>query len=521
MSTQGMASQSYNFESSGYKYPSLHREADEMMNLSIMIYTLVEIRNLLKLCPEKWAHPLLNVSPEQPLPISAALQIVMEEKETLEKNLSDGNHEATLNALQGIVDRCKRKHGEQQHSDSGGRSAPTLVHVGDEKQEKELVYAVGINPDEKRITVAFRGSTTWKDWKTDANVLTKDVGMMNTKDSISIHKGFHDYLFCPGENNISKKDEIMSIVNKLLDSPDIDNDNQPRREKYQVYVTGHSLGGALSTLFGFCAAASSTFPGPVTVVSVASPRVGNEFFGKAFALLESTGKVRHLRIANDRDMVTLGPTRILNLTTGSGYYVHTGIKMTLLNDDDDCDGKDEAGDKGILALSVAISSASIDMVRFKYSGASSRQEQDPIEKCTTGIGLVDSTKRTGMRSLKSTKKSMPRASTILSPVATLKRGVVKVSNRHYGSEYMERLANIEHDLEGKTLNGCYLDIYTASSVVKISDPSPTGGNITKMKSLPSPLSHTFGRRGRAAAAAMMSFPDVPSSLSRMVVRRSR
>ena len=54
--------------------------------------------------------------------------------------------------------------------------------------------------------------------------------------------------------------------------------------------------GALATLFGFYVAASSPLPLPVTVVSVASPRVGN------------LGHLRHLRVVNDRDPVTMSPT---------------------------------------------------------------------------------------------------------------------------------------------------------------------------------------------------------------------
>lgn len=60
---------------------------------------------------------------------------------------------------------------------------------------------------------------------------------------------------------------------------------------YRLYCTGHSLGGALATIFGANAAASDDprIPKPVTVIAIACPKVGNRDFQKAF-------KVRYMPV---------------------------------------------------------------------------------------------------------------------------------------------------------------------------------------------------------------------------------
>jgi hypothetical protein len=74
----------------------------------------------------------------------------------------------------------------------------------------------------------------------------------------------------------------------------------------RLHVTGHSLGGAIATLFGFYAATDPTITkdGPVMLYTFASPRLGGRSFQEVFKYLERRGNIRHARIHNKKDKGT-------------------------------------------------------------------------------------------------------------------------------------------------------------------------------------------------------------------------
>mmetsp|Transcript_6516 Transcript_6516/g.10375 ORF Transcript_6516/g.10375 Transcript_6516/m.10375 type:complete len:355 (-) Transcript_6516:228-1292(-) len=313
-----------------------------------------------------------------------------------------------------------------------------ITAVGDLKNEKELVYAVGVNPVEERITVIFRGSVTKNDFMTDAKISIvrapdprKFSGTESEDSPLGIHQGFYEYLFGKSNRNQSKYVEIMNHIDQLLD-------DNPTRKKYKLYITGHSLGGALATLFGFYAAASSSLPLPVTVVSVASPRVGNIDFARAFVEMESQGKLRHLRIANHKDPVTLGPTvsskRALALSakafsplgylalmvTGIGeggdeeVYYHTGMKMKLF--------------KNVTAVGS-------QRCVLSYSG----------HTIISGSKKPVAIDKEDMAEIEQSNKRKKKESSSELPMVSY----------HYGTSYSERMASVESELKGLTLNNVY------------------------------------------------------------------
>lgn len=107
-----------------------------------------------------------------------------------------------------------------------------------------------------------------------------------------------------------KYDEILEDIKPLLKAnPD-----------YKLYVTGHSLGGALASIVAFYLACEEDIQLPVTCISFASPRVGDYGFRKATNMLEQAKRLRVLRVINENDTVAVMP--MVN-------YKHAGWQIRL------------------------------------------------------------------------------------------------------------------------------------------------------------------------------------------------
>ena len=128
-----------------------------------------------------------------------------------------------------------------------------------------------------------------------------------------------DYIFNETEKEDAagtrKMDQILEDVKAIL----------AKYPDHKVYVTGHSLGSALSTICAFYLACEDddAIPKPVTCVNFASPRVGGWKFAEAVHYLEKNKQLRMLRSINENDIVTAVPK--------TGYY-HVGHQVTCYKD---------------------------------------------------------------------------------------------------------------------------------------------------------------------------------------------
>ncbi len=158
----------------------------------------------------------------------------------------------------------------------------------------DLQCVIGKNPHKKRYTLIFRGSESISDWLYDMMVLKTRL-----YDNVKVHYGFNKQLTT--KNTYDRL--VLCIGDLIKEHPD-----------WEWYVGGHSLGGALSTLAGFLL--SRTFYDVKwTVVSLASPRVGNKDFKYAF---DSQDNLRLYRLCNNKDIIPAFPMF---------YYCHTGFSL--------------------------------------------------------------------------------------------------------------------------------------------------------------------------------------------------
>ncbi len=338
----------YDTKENPYDWPSVFDEVDDMLGACCLIYALADLRQ--KVRQEEIDLPMLLNLPQTILEVCRLLQANQDHLEYSE--LGNSFRSVLLEVV------AKQQQNAAAVVAEGGKQ-PDLVAFNDNNDQEEMVYAIHINPTVKRITICFRGSASTLDWTMDREIFMKSVNnpvpesKLQAGSKLLIHNGFYNYLCAPlgqvrrrahkhqrgnrlneldGADELSQCQEILQrhIFPLLKEYPgykvrcrfdyeqkqlnrnliDISCRNPFLDNCYcQLYVTGHSLGAALATLFAFLIAnePDSVIPKPVTCISFGSPYVGDESFRLAHQTLESQGKLRHLRVSNYQDMVTLIP----------------------------------------------------------------------------------------------------------------------------------------------------------------------------------------------------------------------
>jgi len=183
--------------------------------------------------------------------------------------------------------------------------------------DSELVFSIVLNRTEKRVTVCFRGSVSLKDWVVDLSGTKRKPAIIKEfadDTGTETHTGFSGYLFGDTHHEGDGKSKFEQIVHILKQV-------NKKHPGFKIYVTGHSLGGALTQLLAFALAGSKLtedLPKPIVAISYASPRVGNRGYLQKYQQLEKAGKLRHIRVSNQGDVVTVAP---------SGGFYQTGLNL--------------------------------------------------------------------------------------------------------------------------------------------------------------------------------------------------
>jgi triacylglycerol lipase len=186
-------------------------------------------------------------------------------------------------------------------NEDGGFTIPagySVIHVIEAKSIVQVWETFGfILESPQDIIIAFRGSSTKGDWISNINASQKKFPY--TKEPCYTHRGFTGIYS-------SARSAILSTLRRLpQDKP--------------LYVTGHSLGGALASLCAVDIAANTPFVSP-HLYTFASPRTGDP----AFVKVCSKRVKNSYRIANPFDIVTHAPPPIYKLPRQdkSYYYSH-------------------------------------------------------------------------------------------------------------------------------------------------------------------------------------------------------
>lgn len=325
---------------------SIHADAVYMLDLAALVYLMATLRDLVRTgnLPEGDQDGALDRIRNVPILPSDLLKVLntYEAELTEEFSASSLKDRAGVQEFRDVLQRMVERQSEPWvHGQNDNFS---VQHFEDERSDSEPVYAISIDHFRRRVTVAFRGSVTLRDWKANFTPCLKPVSgpsISNAKRGCGafeilseysrIHWGLHSYLFGrreeDGETVFTR---ILGQVRELL----------KEHRGYQVCATGHSLGGALSTVFAYWAANSAssekgdTVDSPLLNISFGSPKVGNDEFAQDFWNLERSGRLRCLRVVNCGDVIAEHPVDFYFYRSprreirASGYcYIGNGLYL--------------------------------------------------------------------------------------------------------------------------------------------------------------------------------------------------
>jgi triacylglycerol lipase len=151
---------------------------------------------------------------------------------------------------------------------------------------------------DKFVVVAFRGSTSRRDVRTDlqARFNVSRVELESRSVRVSVHSGFYA-AFAKVEA------PLVALLLKTGEKP--------------IYLTGHSLGGALALVASVALAANPALGDRIAAVyTFGAPRVGQRNYAELV-------KAPHYRVVNSGDVVPLVPPTWLR------GYAHTGMPVLL------------------------------------------------------------------------------------------------------------------------------------------------------------------------------------------------
>lgn len=167
-------------------------------------------------------------------------------------------------------------------------------------------YAIDVREYKtKKRYIVVRGTTTMKNVITDLKYHKSPDQIMGSR--FKTHSGFSESAMC-----------LLRIING--------EDRNISHDEWELYITGHSLGGAVACLAGIYL---HGIPNLMGVVTFGQPKVMNK---QSTIFANQMLGPRYLRVVNNTDPVVCMPPKTLYTKWNHGHYYHFG-KCLYLNED--------------------------------------------------------------------------------------------------------------------------------------------------------------------------------------------
>ncbi|KAI4342613.1 hypothetical protein MLD38_027219 [Melastoma candidum] len=190
-----------------------------------------------------------------------------------------------------------------------------------DNESTDTQVAIWRDSSRRRMVIAFRGTeqARWKDLRTDLMLVPAGLNPERVggdfKQEVQVHSGFLNAYD-------SVRIRIISLLKMAIGFLDEDDNTDPPF-KWHVYVTGHSLGGALATLLALELSSSRLAKLgaiKVTMYNFGSPRVGNRRFADLYNM-----KVKDSwRVVNHRDIIPTVPRLMGYCHVAQPVYLSAG-----------------------------------------------------------------------------------------------------------------------------------------------------------------------------------------------------
>lgn len=333
---------------------SLYNYAYNSLESSFLIYSLADLRKYARggLFDDESCRAILTV----PIRIEAAIELLWKHRDVLQKKWGEFDTQLFVDSMDSVEKRMEVAAWATGHkgylAEELGEKAGGIQYFHDDN-DKEPTYVIVANVLAKTLAVVFRGTKTLNDVQVDAKMAMKSINnpladVEGLSEKFRLHRGFSGFLYKKASQEAKGKSrkwdgttgstrggtkcqEILSDTLEILQQfPD-----------YHLCVTGHSMGGALATLFAFELSAlrhrdEELIRHPIACVAVASPMLGDNHFRRTFQFLEREGHLQCLRVENDFDIVPLYPWTSLSFLGvpfspffPSVRYRHVGVQLKI------------------------------------------------------------------------------------------------------------------------------------------------------------------------------------------------